>query len=476
MVTSEAVPFSKSGGLADVAGALSVALVKAGHNVRVLMPLYGFIDKKPFRKDGSVSISVLAGEEKADIYSTEYEGVIYSALAHPVFTKRKGIYGDTSFTPYADNASRYMLFALSVIPYLELTGFKPQIVHCHDWPSGMVPAILKQKKYPAKSIFTIHNLAYQGDFSRFDILTSAITPSERMFKGKGIDKRLNMIKAGIEFPDAVTTVSETYAKEIQTPEQGCGLEEELKARAGDLYGIINGIDYAEWSPETDKDFTQNYSADNLGPKEELKKEVMKEFGLEYKEGVPLFAMISRIAEQKGFPELLNGKYCALEKIVSEIECSMILIGTGNAEWENKLKDIASRHPNLSVNIIFSQKASHRVEGAADLFLMPSRYEPCGLNQLYSMRYGTLPIVHRTGGLADSVIDISDSERGNGFVFDTLSSEEIFNSALRAADFYRNDKAGLEKARKNGMQSDFSWSLSADKYAKLYQELSGGAKQ
>ncbi len=475
MVSSEAVPFSKSGGLADVVGALSPALYEAGVETRVIMPLYGFIPEKDFTYKYTLSIPMLDKDEKVDIVSTKLKGVEYIALRHPVFTQRKGIYGDTSFAPYGDNAFRYLLMSKAVLAYMRRSRFNADIVHCHDWTSGLVPFLLKKEGFLSYSIFTIHNLAYQGTFSRFDALNLGHEVEDRMFSGTGLDRRFNMLKSGLEYADMITTVSESYVEEIQSAEQGCGLEELLRSRKDDLAGILNGIDTDEWNPETDKYFRTHFSAEDLSGKEKLKAKVQKQFGLEVDTSIPLIAMISRIAEQKGFAELLNGEPSALERILKE-RCQVLLIGTGDAAYVAKLDALAKRYSNLSVNIIFSQEASHLVEGASDFFLMPSRYEPCGLNQMYSLRYGTLPIVHETGGLKDTVVDIdSDIHHGNGFSFKDLSSDEIVKTVKRALTFYSRDEKSVLEARRRGMNTDFSWNESAQKYIKIYERILGGTK-
>ncbi len=474
MVTSETVPFSKSGGLADVVGALSTALAKSKDNkIKVLMPLYSFIEAKSFKKGISFSVEMEGCSEEAVVYTKTVDKVEYVGIANRMFTERKGIYGDTSFAPYPDNSYRFLFFAKCALSYLEESSFKADIVHCHDWTAGFVPYLIKKAKYPAKSIFTIHNLAYQGEFSRFDILRTGIEPKAKMFSGKGLEKRLNMLKTGLEYADAITTVSETYAEEIQGKEQGCGLDELLRSRKNNLSGIINGIDTKEWNPEEDEYFSEHFTASDLSGKAKLKAKLQMQYGLEVNPDIPLVAMITRIAEQKGFPELLDGEN-ALEKLVKENICQFIIIGTGNKKYEEKLEELDRRYDNISVNIIFSQEASHRLEGGADLFLMPSRYEPCGLNQLYSLHYGTLPIAHRTGGLADSIIDLDeDPENGTGFLFDEMRGSAIKENVERAVSFIKNDKKKTDLARKRGMKKDFSWAQSGEKYAKLYSNLLGG---
>ena len=474
MVTSETVPFSKSGGLADVVGALSSALAHEGHYVKVFMPMYSFIDEKGFKKSSSFSVPMLSRNEVVETVEKKLGKVVYVGLKHPFFTDRKGIYGDTSFTPYADNCPRFMLFAKAVGLYMKETGFEADCVHCHDWTAGLVPFFLKKQRIKTKTMFTIHNLAYQGDFSVYDALLSGDTLSEKLFTGPIAARRLNMLKAGLDTADLITTVSPTYAKEIQSEEFGCGLDWLLRARKDDLFGIINGIDYKEWNPGRDVFFEEHFNSRSMKGKAELKAKVQKEFGLEVRDDVPLFSMISRLAEQKGFGELLlSGSVSALERVLSENDVQFIVVGTGDQRYVDKLNELQAKYPNLAVRIVFSNKIAHMVEGASDFFLMPSKYEPCGLNQLYSEHYGTLPVAHKTGGLADTIQDIDEpSLTGTGFLFSIMHPDEIVKACSRAISFYKNKEA-LNKARKLAMRADFTWTGSALEYEKLYIKLAQG---
>ena len=475
MLTSETVPFSKSGGLADVVGALSASIQKTGESVKVMMPLYGFIDRKGFRKEAVLKLNVLGGEETVSILVKKYQKVDYLAVEHPLFTERQGIYGDTSFKPYSDNCYRFLLLSKAAVEYIRTSDWKCNVLHAHDWTAGPAMYLAKEAKLKVKTIFTIHNLADQGDFSRFDILRSDFTPSEKMLSGSGIEKRFNMLKTGLEYADWITTVSPTYAKEICDSDQGCGLDGLLRSRESVLSGILNGIDSKEWNPAKDVFFQQHFSVKKQQPKAELKAYAQKLFNLPIDPDKPVIGMISRLAEQKGFHELLDGDDSALERIARENRCQFIIIGTGDERFENKLLDIGSRYENISTNIVFSAELSHIVEGACDFFLMPSRYEPCGLNQMYSLVYGTLPIAHRTGGLADSIIDVGeDIIHGNGFLFDNLNSDEIVKHVNRAIDFY-HDKEHFAIARTNALKCDFSWDESAKEYLKIYSQLLGGAR-
>lgn len=473
MVSSESVPFFKSGGLADVVGALSAALVKIGEEVRVVLPLYGNIDASSFTElqlDGSVSL--LGREEKVSFCSTTLDGVTYYFIRHPFFSERKGIYGDTSFTPYHDNLRRFTLLNKGALLLCSLLQWPIDILHCHDWTCGFLPYLLKQSEDPlfkhTKSMMTIHNLAYQGDFSRLELLTCDILPTQQMFNGNGPAKRTNMLKTGLVYADRLTTVSPTYAKEIQTREYGCSMEDLLSSRSDVLDGIINGIDYDEWNPEKDIFISHHFSAGQQEGKMRVKAELQEEFGLTVDPEIPLFSMISRLADQKGFVELLEGSPCALEQMLSGFSMQMIIVGTGDSRIEQHLLALSKKYDNLSVNILFSNRAAHRLEAGSDFFLMPSRYEPCGLNQLYSLRYGTLPVARKTGGLADTIIDLDENpEDGTGILFEAMTGHAILQAVERALSWWNKGPKTMQAIRSRSMQSDYSWQRSASLYRELY---------
>ncbi|NCC66063.1 MAG: glycogen synthase, partial [Spirochaetia bacterium] len=398
--------------------------------------------------------------------------VTYYFIRHPFFTERKGIYGDTSFTPYQDNMRRFTLLNKGALLLCTLLDWHPDIMHCHDWTCGLLPYLLTISDDPlfkhTKSMMTIHNLAYQGDFSRLDILGCDIPPTKEMFSGYGPTKRANMLKTGLIYADRLTTVSPTYAKEIQTKQYGCSLEDLLSSRADVLDGIINGIDYDEWSPEKDAFTSHHFSSRNLEGKALLKAELQEEFGLVVDPKIPLFSMISRLADQKGFVELLEGSPCALEQMLSSVPMQMIIVGTGDSQIENQLQELGNTYDNLSVNILFSNRAAHRLEAGSDFFLMPSRYEPCGLNQLYSLRYGTIPVARKTGGLADTIIDLDENpEDGTGILFEAMSGHAILDAVKRALSWWDKGPMTMQAIRSRSMQCDYSWQRSAALYRELY---------
>ena len=469
MVTSESVPFSKSGGLADVVGALSRVLVRQGHTVAIVMPLYGSVDQSTFSSALQVTCTMLGHSETVEVRKAVVDGVDYLGLAHPWYTDRKGIYGDDSFSPYADNCPRFALMCKAAVEIARQRDV--DIIHCHDWTAGLVPMLAKEAGLRCASVMTVHNLAYMGTFSRYDALLACLHGSGDMLDGFGLQTKVNFLKTGLMTADTITTVSPTYAKEIQGAEQGCGLDWLLRERRDDLYGILNGMDTHEWNPRTDKLFSEHYSSKDLSGKKALKERVLKEYGLIPDPSLPLFSMVSRIADQKGYGELLGGNHPVLEELLNERSFQLLVIGTGDKHYEEKLAELDERYDNLSVKIAFSSLTAHEAEGAADFFLMPSRYEPCGLNQMYSLHYGTLPVAHRTGGLADTIIDITaNPDTGTGFLMENLSSEAISDAVNRAIRYYNEEKDGMAKAIRRAMTTDLTWDKSAGEYIELYESL------
>ncbi len=484
MITSEAVPFAKTGGLADVVTALSHALQKLDHDVRVIMPLYGSIElaeSEILPVDISVSTGILDTTVQLRRYrhrkNGDYESSVeFLFVEHPYFIDRDGIYGKSSAEPYSDNSRRFMLFSYAVLESLQTMEWKPEILHCHDWTTGMIPLLLKQERYrqlheECRTVMTIHNLGYQGIFSKHDIHFSdllaeqvnTIAPSP--FSGSG---SINFLKTGIMHADLISTVSETYALEIQQPLFGEGLHTLLQERSNALWGITNGVDYQEWNPENDTELPFHYSAENQQNKARLKQLLQQEMGLPAAPDTPVIGIVSRLADQKGFRELCAGKPSALERLAADLQVQFAIIGTGDRQIEKSLTEQAALYENIAVRIAFSNYLAHLVEAGSDFFLMPSRYEPCGLNQIYSLRYGTIPIVRRTGGLADTVTDFSPSfEAGTGIVFDSISGEAIYNAVRRIAEYQNLPATAREAVRARCMNLRFTWDKAAVRYVKLY---------
>jgi starch synthase len=464
MVASEALPLAKTGGLADVLGALPAALQAQGDEVAVVIPRYGFIDLKDLRRVWD-SAPVYLGLARYDTSIYLYPGTfpIYLIDCPPLFD-RPGLYGEAG-VDYPDNHIRFAVFAraaLSVARWL----FRADILHCHDWQAGLVPVYLRTtfSSDPTflgtKTLFTIHNLGYRGLFLPVALTDAAIDPSVYRPDGLEFFGQVSYLKGGIVFADALSTVSPTYAHEIQTPEFGWGLDGVLRGRASVLHGILNGVDYSEWSPETDPYIPARYSADDLGGKSLCKQELLAEYGLP-PEAItePLIGIVSRFAWQKG-TELVAQ---AAGEIV-DMGMYLAALGSGEPEYEDWFRRLAAEHPDrIAVRIGFDNPTAHRIEAGADLFLMPSRYEPAGLNQMYSLKYGTIPVVRATGGLNDTI------EESTGFKFSEYSGSALV-AALRAAAFAFTDRAAWESMMRRGMQQDFSWGRSAAAYSALYRQL------
>lgn len=469
MTSSEAAPYAKSGGLADVVPALSQELSAMGHDVRVLLPCYqGIQFISPRTLPGTCRASWgIAEVHSFEIIRDTLKDVPYYFISHPMFTQRPGIYGDTSFAPYPDSSRRTALYQHGVFEFCRHIDWMPDIIHCHDWTTGLIPYLLKTRYAEqfsrTASMLTIHNLGYQGKYPRLDMHTFGISPELASEHGD-----INLLRTGISYAHWVTTVSPTYAREIMTPEFGHGLEHLLQNRRKTFSGILNGVDYTEWNPETDEYIPKRYSIEDMSGKDSDKQELQGLAELEIRDDLPLIAMISRIAEQKGFVELLSGTTSALEEILRQLPVQLLIIGTGDSELEESLKELAGKHEHLSVMITFQDRLAHLAEAGADFFLMPSRYEPCGLNQIYSLKYGTPPIVRKTGGLADTVSDISE-DQGTGIVFEQLTSESIFEAVRRAVYFWHEQKDAFQEVQKRGMKKDFSWKVSAQEYERVYTE-------
>ncbi len=453
-VTSEAIPYTKTGGLADVCGTLPLILGKLGVETSIITPRY-----KQIHAAKIMELTVdFNGQKRIDVYK---DNLTYF-IDYPEYFFRDGLYGTPS-GDYPDNCERFALFSRSVIELLKKTKF--DIVHCHDWQTALVPLYVKKEKLNVKSVFTIHNLGYQGRFpkEKFPVLELGweyFTPEGIEFYGD-----INFLKAGIINGDIITTVSPTYAREIQTPEFGFGLEGVLKEYSYKLSGILNGIDYEIWNPEKDP-YVYNPYADFKG-KQKNKIELTNECLLDFNK--PLIGMVSRIAGQKGFDILTK----ILDDIVT-LNYAFILLGFGEEQYCEKLTRFGNAYPGqISINIKFDEILAHRIYAGSDFFLMPSRYEPCGLGQMISLRYGTVPIVHKTGGLADTITQFNPTDiSGNGFIFEPYSAESLLD-ALKVAYSIYSRKEIFERLSEDCMKYDFSWHRSADEYKGIYEKLLNG---
>ncbi len=477
MVTSEVVPFAKAGGLADMVGALSHALMLNGHDVRVVLPRYYSVDPGRLRRIGEpLGAPIGGGEEWCAVYEGKIPGteVPVFFLDHEELFGRDGIYGTRVEPSFHDNLRRFAVLCRGALQLALALDWRPSVVHAHDWPAALAPVYLETVERDGPfaatgSLLTIHNLGYQGVFPKEEFPTLGL-PWE-LFHGAGFEffDDVNLLQAGIRNSDLLTTVSPTYAEEIQTSAYGHRLDDLLRFRSRDLYGVLNGMDYDLWDPATDPNLVANYSerAFTRG-KSKNKAAVQEEFGLEVNAKVPLYGMVSRLVEQKGFGELCGPSHGSLASICAQLDVQVAILGTGEAWCEDELTTLAQRHPNLGVHIGFDNRLAHLLEAGADFFLMPSAYEPCGLSQMYSMRYGTLPVVRRTGGLADTVDNYDETTgEGTGFVFDELSPSAIYNTVGWSLWTWHNRPEHIKAMRARAMKQRFEWAESARRYEELY---------
>jgi starch synthase len=482
-VVSEVVPFAKTGGLADVAGAFPQAIKELGHEIRVNIPKYATFSERKYRIHEVIrlkDIEIPLGNSKykssvksAFIMNSKVKVQVYF-LVNDKFYDRNGIYIDSNTKKdFNDNDERFAFFCKSTLETLKKLGWKPDIIHCNDWQTGLIPAYLKTiyKDDPffkkTKTVFTIHNLAYQGIFPKESFDKTGL-PNE-IFNLHGVEfyGKINFMKAGIVYSDIITTVSEKYAQEIRTKEEyGCGLEKLLDKRKKDLIGIVNGVDYSIWDPSVDTQIPVKYNFSTISKKVENKKALAKKFGLEFNENVPIIGMISRLDDQKGF-DLIEQSIKDLVKL----NLQLVILGTGNKRYHELLQEWQKKYPkNIGIQLSYNEQIAHLIEAGSDMFLMPSKYEPCGLNQIYSLRYGTIPIVRATGGLDDTIEQFnSETEKGTGFKFVKYNGIDMIKSIKKAVQLYENKKLWC-KLIKNGMSKDFSWEVSAKKYVSLYKKL------
>ncbi|MBS3918945.1 MAG: glycogen synthase GlgA [Deltaproteobacteria bacterium] len=481
--TPEAVPFAKTGGLADVAGALPKFLQPLGCEVILVMPYYRMVKRSgfPIQYLGE-EIEVPLGDEtlRAEVYQGHLDkNITVYFIGRDEFFDREYLYSGPK-GDYFDNAERFVFFTRAVLNLARHIQFSPDVIHHHEWQTGLIPAYLKSiyGNDPfferTATVFTIHNIAYQGLFKKEKLSLTGLPPE--MYNPEGIEfwERINLMKAGIVYADAINTVSQKYSDEIQTPEYGYGLEGILRKRRKDLYGILNGVDYQDWDPSHDSHLIARYDLNNPAGKRECKKDLLKEFGLPPAlEKVPLLGMISRLADQKGFD--------LLAEIIDELftfDIGFVLLGTGEQKYHDLFSRITKKYPQKAgIRIAYDDRLAHKIEAGADLFLMPSKYEPCGLNQIYSLKYGTIPVVRATGGLDDTITHYDPSAgTGNGFKFARYDSKDFLNQIKAAMSLYAQPEQWTKLIR-NAMASDFSWQRSAEAYLQLYRkaiEKKGGA--
>jgi starch synthase len=476
MVASEAVPFAKTGGLADVAGALPRALARLGHEVEVVIPRYRGVTAG--ERVGRITVTLGSQPLDAGVFAVDADGVRTIFIDQPAYFDRDGIYG-TQGQDFADNPERFAFLAHAALRWAALTGARYDVIHAHDWQAGLVPVILSIASHPSPAlsrvpvVFTIHNLAYQGVFEGEWLPRLGLGTSLMRVDGMEYWGRVSFLKAGIVFSRMVTTVSPRYAEEIQTPQYGFGFDGILREGAGKLVGILNGIDYEQWNPASDPHLPRSYDGERLEEgKAAAKRRVLEVFGFPVNDATlarPLIGMVSRLVDQKGFD--------LLQRVADDLPglgASIVLLGTGDRRYEEMWHGLARRFPDVvAAHIGFDEGLAHLIEGGADIFLMPSQFEPCGLNQMYSLRYGTVPLVRATGGLYDTVRNYDPATgEGTGFTFDDYTPEALLGTLRWALDVFPQRDA-WRRLQQAGMRQDYSWDSSARAYVQVYERARNG---
>lgn len=484
-VTSEAAPFAKTGGLADVSGALPKHLRDdLGHEIAVIMPYYRMV------REGGAEIVPTGDEFTVPVGHISKKAVLLKShlpgsdtpiyfIQQDSYFDRDGLYTHKG-VDFKDNCERFVFFSRAVIEATRRIFDTVDIVHCNDWQSALIPAYMKTLYADAPalkgaaSVLSVHNLAYQGLFWHWDMRLTGLEWSLFNWQQLEYFGKLNVLKSGIVFADSISTVSKRYAQEIQTPKYGVGLETVIQTRADDLYGIINGIDYTVWNPEVDDHIPAKFTADNLEGKAVCKRELQKQNNLPDRPDVPLIGAISRLDKQKGFDLLAD----IVDDLMQD-DIQFVLLGTGDPKYHKIFEHIASSYPDKAgINLTFNNTLAHQIEAGADMFLMPSRYEPCGLNQMYSLKYGTVPVVRATGGLADTITDFNEetkqNETANGFSFEEYTPRALLDTIRRAVQTFAT--ADWHTLMTRGMRQDWSWTRSAREYVEMYEETLAKAEK
>ncbi len=454
---SEAHPFVKTGGLADVAGALPVALEAQGIEVSIVMPKYKTVHSPRSTVHGrDVEVAKIG------------KNILVYLIKNDTYFNREGLYGD-SHGDYPDNLERFSFYCKRVLELLKEIQWQPDIVHCHDWQTALIPVYLKNTYSEdtfynkIKAIFTIHNLGYQGVFPREEYPTLGLDGALFSIDGLEFYHKINLLKGGLLFSDILTTVSPTYAKEILTKKFGCGLEGILHKRQKELFGILNGLDYGYWNPETDTYIAKAYSGKSIEDKAINKEALQEQCGLAVDDRIPLLGVVGRLVEQKGIDLIVE----SVDSLITHSPLQLVALGKGETKYEKHLEALAKKYPhNVSARFDFDEPLAHKIYAGCDMFLMPSRYEPCGLAQMIALRYGAIPIVFKTGGLADTVSE------GNGFVFEHYTEKNFLITVKKALTAYQDKKKWLLLIQK-ALSYNFSWEVSAREYGKLYQRLCNG---
>lgn len=464
-VTSEVAPFSKTGGLADVTGSLPAALARAGADTVVISPAYPSVREAGHKLApvAALDISLAGKTRRVELLQARSAGVGQLFIDCPEYFDRAGLYGETG-QDYTDNAERFLLLCRSALAALDRLAVRPDIIHCHDWQTGLLPLLARTERRELGTVFTIHNLGYQGLFPAGVFPGLGLPDSCWSPDGLEYFDQVSFLKAGLVYADRLTTVSPTYAREIQEPELGFGMDPILRARSEDLHGILNGIDTEYWNPKTDPHLPARYSADRTEGKAANRRALAEE--LKFLPDGPLFGMVSRLAGQKGIDLVLT----EIPRLAG-LGARVCILGTGQPEYHAALKELVLRYPGSVAAVLgFDEALAHRIYAASDFFLMPSEYEPCGLGQMIALRYGTLPVAARTGGLADTVFEATDTA-GNGFIFERGDAAGFAAALDRAVALYSRP-GQLAAARRRGMETDFSWGARADEYLALYRNLIG----
>ncbi|NIQ93696.1 MAG: glycogen synthase GlgA [Desulfuromonadales bacterium] len=472
LASSEVAPFAKSGGLADVAGSLPLALKRRGHDVRLVLPYYRCVAEGQYaapRTGGRMTVLIDDRPIEGYLRLRDHDGIPVYFIDHPAFFDRDGLYGDAA-GDYEDNAARFGFFCRAALHMLRSLDWRPDVLHANDWQTGLMPLLLKtelaNENFYRKiaSVLTIHNLGYQGIFAPEALKTLGLSRSLYTIDGIEFYHQVSLLKAGVLYADLLTTVSRTYCREIMSPEMGHGFDGILRSRRDDLFGVVNGLDTDLWDPAADPALPRPYSAGAPEGKAAAKAALQEQLGLDVDAGTPVLAVVSRLDKQKGIDLVLENWAKLMRR-----RLQFILLGTGDPQLMQALAVRGRQYAGrVSVNLAFDDTLARRIYAGADMLLMPSRYEPCGLAQLIALRYGSVPIVRRTGGLADTVADVdAENQRGNGFTFEGRTGKNMLDAIDRALKFYR-DKRRWRRIRQRGMEADHSWQQSAGEYEKLYR--------
>lgn len=468
MLSSEAVPLAKTGGLGDVVTSLSLELKKQNHSVVIFLPHYSWITDFE-NKDMQIEFMHGFKNEKYSLNSTNISGVDVYLLKQDEHFDKTGIYADEKHNAYFNNIQRFSSFTRAVLLFMMKMKMKTDVIHIHDWAAGLAAVYMKHLYNDyfsgTKSVLTIHNIGYQGISGMSEIhmthLKKYMLPES---------DSINFLETAIQTCDRITTVSPTYSKEIQTKEYGHGLDKILRLRKKDLFGILNGADYSHWNPETDEFIPATYNTESIKNKEISKKELQKQSGFDINPSIPIIGMVTRLVKQKGIETLFSAQGGIIKSLVEKEKVQFVVLGTGEQWCEEQLTALSDKYPNFHAFIEFSNPLSHLIEAGSDLFLMPSVYEPCGLNQIYSLKYGTLPVVRHTGGLADTIIDEKAGKEGCGFSFKKMSGQEILKTIKRALKIYNENRPRFKEMQITGMKKEFTWKKSVHEYAAVYKSI------